>query len=331
MERLYRPVASRLAALLVLSMVTMTCGLLEAQGEGRGPNGEDLRFINFTSIKIEAAGKGKNSYTIEIKAKANPLPLGTKVDFLLTCRSQTIKTFTEAVPGNKRIDADFVVKNVHPGPDKYMFRTVINLKKQTSAVRKEIEKNPKLFPPAGNPWTEFHFENQFKIGSPEEIAASVAEMRNWFISRYTELAKLDGKISAEVKGIEAGTSTEYLDSSGAFEEKKWRMWFDKKVVDRLIEFQAEIKKSFVDPKFTAHRLVLAHLSELTNSVAWRAIDKSADLYRSQKLKPVTTDVKPDKLEIQVRSSRRRVPRKSDLRRLLDKINSLLGIGGQEGS
>ena len=330
MKRLCRPVLGALAGLLAIFLV-LSPASLEAQGEGRGPNGEDLRFVSFTSIKVVPTGKAKNSYTIEIRAKSNSLPLGTKVDFLLTCRSQTIETYTEEVPGNKRISSDFVIKNVHPGPDKYMFRTVIDLKKQPTGVRKQIEKDKARFPPAGNPWTEFHFENQFNIGTAAEIAAEVAEIRKWFVSRYTELAKLDGEVSSKVKGTEDGTSTDFLGKDGSFEEKKWRKWFDSKVVDRLVEIQKEIKESFVKPRFSAHRLVLANLSELTNSVAWRAIDKSAGLYRSLDLRPNPADIKPEELEIQVRSSRRRVPRKSDLRRLLEKINTLLGIGGQEGS
>lgn len=332
MRRFFKPVLALHPGLLAFFLVVFSSpDLLLAQGEGRGPNGEDLRFVNFTSIKVAPSEKVKNSYTIEIRAKTNALPHGTRVDFLLTCRSQTIETYTEEVPGNKSISSDFIVKNVHPGPDKYMFRTVIDLKKQPTAVRKQIEKDKKRFPPAGNPWTEFHFENQFNIGTAAEIAEEVAEIRTWFVSRYTELATLDGKVAANVKGIEEGTSSDFLGSDGTFDEKKWRKWFDKKAVERLIEIQKEIKTSFVKPRFSAHRLVLANLSELTNSVAWRSVDKSVKLYRSLDLKPNPTDLKPEELEIEVRSSRRRVPRKSDLRKLLEKINTLLGIGGQEGS
>lgn len=305
---------------LVMVMSWMPSEIL-AQGEGRGPGGTDLRLVEFTSIeatKDEKSGR----YSLIVQGKTPRIPAGTKIDLLLTWRSQLIQTFTMTVPGNKRFRERLAVKPLEPTADKYMFRTVIDPKKQTKKVKTAIEKEKELFPPVAAPWTEFHFDHQFLLGTKEEIEASLKATREWFTSRYTEMATIDGKVRKGVKAVES--ATEYVNSKGEFDEKKWREFMDKKVIEKLVTYQEEIRKGFNEPRFVAHRLALSYLLELSVAVGKRTTTESKKLYLSQGLTASTSDVKPEKLEIKVRSGRR-VPSSADLNDLVVKINKLIGL------
>ena len=299
--------------------------LILAQGEGRGPDGGNLKLLEF--VRIDVTKKENNDrYSIDFVANAPKIPVGTKIDFLLTWRSQLVQTFSVTVPANRKISDSLLVKKLEPSPDKYMFRSVIDPKKQTSKVVKELEKKKELFPPAAAPWTEFHFDHQFVIGTAEEIEASLKETRDWFVGRYSKLAKRDLEVRDGVKSIEAGT--DYTKPNGDFDEKKWRGFMDKKVISEIVEMQEEIKKSFQDPRFLAHRLALSYLLELSVAVGKRTTNESKKLYTSKGLTPSPLDTKPEKLEVKVRSGRR-VPRGSDLNDLVLKINKLIGLGPEE--
>ena len=125
-----------LGALLVLSLALLP-SLAHAQGEGRGPGGTDLRLFEF--IKIESIKSDKSKvYTLVIQAKTPKIPVGTKIDLLLTWRSQLIQTFTITVPANRRIREELKLKALEPTADKYMFRTVIDPKKQSGKAKKAL-------------------------------------------------------------------------------------------------------------------------------------------------------------------------------------------------
>ncbi len=294
---------------------------LLAQGEGRGPGGTDLRLVEFTGIeatKDEKSGR----YSLTVQGKTPQIPAGTKIDLLLTWRSQLIQSFTMTVPGNKRFREKLSLIALEPTADKYMFRTVIDPTKQTKKVMTALDKEKELFPPIAAPWTEFHFDHQFVLGTKEEIEASLKVTREWFTSRYTEMATIDGKVRKGVKAVES--ATEYVNSKGEFDEKKWREFMDKKVIERLVTFQEQIRKGFTEPRFVAHRLALSYLLELSVAVGKRTTTESKKLYLAQGLTASASDLKPEKLEIKVRSGRR-VPSSADLNAIVVKINKLIGL------
>ncbi|MDE0961163.1 MAG: hypothetical protein OSB09_10310 [Planctomycetota bacterium] len=313
-----------LGVLLVISLGVMP-SIVEAQGEGRGPGGTDLRLFEFTKIEAIKQGKSQN-YNLLIEAKTPKIPVGTKIDLLLTWRSQLIQTFTITVPANRRLREELKLKPLEPTADKYMFRTVIDPKKQSSKVTKALEKEAELFPVVAAPWTEFHFDHQFIIGTAEEIEAALQQTREWFTVRYTEMATLDGQVRNGVLGVEA--ATDYVNSKGEFDEKKWRDFMDKKVIGRLVELQEEIRKGFQEPRFVAHRLALSYLLELSVAVGKRSTTESKKLYIAQGLAASVSDTKPKKLEVKVRSGRR-IPRSSDLNDLVMKINKMIGLAPAE--
>ncbi len=317
--------ASRWTLLTVLALVVFVPDLSFAQGEGRGPDGTELTLLEITRIAVNK-NEDSGRYTITVAANCPKIPAGTKIDLLLTWRSQLVQTFTVTIPANKKLREDFLVKKLEPSSDKYMFRSVIDPKKQTRKVVSSLEKEKELFPPAAAPWTEFHFKNQFVIGTAEEIAASLKKTQEWFVTRYTKMAQRDAEVRKSVESVEAGT--EYTKSSGEFDEKKWRDFMDKKVIQELVEMQEEIRKSFQDPRFLAHRLALSYLLELSVAVGKRTTTESKKLYASKELTPSPLDTKPEKLDVKVRSGRR-VPRGSDLNDLVQKINQLIGLGTED--
>lgn len=325
------PAVSKPMLTMVLACVVLLLGSLFAsdralaQGEGRGPDGEDLTLLEFTKILV-TKNEENGRYSITATASAPKIPVGTKVDLLLTWRSQLIQTFTITIPANRKVREELLVKKLEPSPDKYMFRSVIDPKKQTSKVNKELEKDKVLFPPAAAPWTEFHFDHQFVIGSAEEIEASLKEIRAWFVERYKKMAKRDGEVRDGAKAVEAGT--DYTRPSGEFDEKKWRDFMDKKVISELVDVQEEIRKNFQDPKFLAHRLALSYLLELSVAVGKRTTNESKKLYTAQGLSPSPLDTKPQKLDVKVRSGRR-IPRGTDLNDLVQMVNKLIGITSEE--
>ncbi len=314
----------RFVLTLTLLFGLVSPGTLFAQGEGRGPDGEDLKLLEI--VKIDVEKNDKDLYVINFAANSPKIPVGTRIDLLLTWRSQLVQTFTVTVPANRKFRESLTVKKLEPSPDKYMFRSVIDPKKQTSKVNKEFEKKTELFPAAAAPWTEFHFKHQFVIGTAEEIEASLKETRDWFIERYSKMAKRDADVRDGVKSVEEGTG--YTKPSGEFDEKKWRTFMDKKVISELVEMQEEIRKNFQDPRFLAHRLALSYLLELSVAVGKRTTNESKKLYTSKGLDPSPLDTKPEKLEVKVRSGRR-VPRSSDLNDLVQKINNLIGLGSDD--
>ena len=89
-------------AMLMVSLALACCLLLAsgmvvpepvmAQGEGRGPDGEDLTLLDFTKISV-TKNEENGRYVITIIASAPKIPVGTKIDLLLTWRSQLVQTF----------------------------------------------------------------------------------------------------------------------------------------------------------------------------------------------------------------------------------------------
>ena len=315
----------------LLSVLLLFCGAIlrpnsvEAQGEGRGPNGEDLRLLELIRIEV-TKDEDSGRYVLDVQGKATKMPAGTKLDLLLTWRSQLVETFTVTLPPNKKFRESFKLKPLEASSHKYMFRSVIDLKKQTSKVKKDLAKDEELFPPAAAPWTEFHFDKQFVIGTAEEIAAAKKLIQDYFVTTYTELAKIDALVKKSLADCSEGV--DFRRSSGDFDENAWRKFMDKKVIEVVSEYQEEIIKGFNEPRFLAYRLALSHLRDLSIAVGKRATHESIKLYRVEGLDPSPSDVKPEKLDIKVKSGNR-VPRNSDLNNLVEKINALVGVGVEE--
>ncbi|MEM7263057.1 MAG: hypothetical protein AAF488_13790, partial [Planctomycetota bacterium] len=105
---------------------------------------------------------------VKIKGTAPDVPKGTRVDFVLTFRAMTIQTFEFTVPDSRNIEVEFTLGRVPRSKEQFYFRTIIESKKQTPSVVKEIEKNPRVFRMTLDPWTDHHFDHRFRLYSLEE-------------------------------------------------------------------------------------------------------------------------------------------------------------------
>jgi hypothetical protein len=85
-------VSLALACCLLLASGMVVPEPVMAQGEGRGPDGEDLTLLDFTKISV-TKNEENGRYVITIIASAPKIPVGTKIDLLLTWRSQLVQTF----------------------------------------------------------------------------------------------------------------------------------------------------------------------------------------------------------------------------------------------
>lgn len=308
-----------LGAAAVLMLVATASSPLSAQSEGT-----DIRYVEISSLKVR---ENDGKLVIEVKASAPKLPVGCKVEFLLTWRYQTIERYVVTVPANQRFDEEFKVDSYTPSPEKYVFRTqLIEPKDQPRAVRKAMEDDPETFPPGAVPWTEFQTEHEFTLGTEAEIRAERERIQTWFKEHYTNLAKLDGMVADAVKAVQA--KTDYVDGKGEFQEKKWRKMMDDEVLAELKKLQDTIREGLKgqNAELLSYRRTLADLRELVNSVAFRVTDKSIELYKELGVDVSEADEKHEGVETTVRGYKRQPPPAKHLGKLVDSIKTQLGIG-----
>lgn len=312
MTHLRGTVAAGLAAFLALAA---------AEPLGAQVEGTDILYIEYQSLKIREDGKKR---TIELKAKSSVLPAGCKVEFLLTWRYQIIERYEVEFPADGRIEQEFVVKSYVPSPEPYALHTqILEPKLQPKAVRKVMEEDTKTFPPGSVPWAEYHLEHQFRLGSEAEISAELDRIKTWFRERYTALGRLD--VLADTNADAASAGTDFADSKGEFDPKKWRKSFDSDILKPIQELQKEIKDGLEGKHgdLVAYKRPLAELRELSSAVGWRAVDRSIELYKAKGLEPATEDTEPKDLSIAVRGYKRSPPKSADLAKMVKRIDDAI--------
>jgi len=317
MERSKKSLRGLCAGVVAAILAISAAQTLSAQSEGT-----DIRYIEFQSVKVREDGKKR---IIELKAKTSVLPVGCKVEFLLTWRYQIVERFVVEVPADRRFSQDFPVKSYVPSPEPYAIHTqiVFPLEDQPKSVRQAIEADPKTFPPGAGPWAEYHEEHKFVLGSEAEIRAELDRVKTWFKERYTQLGRLDVLVDTNADAATAGT--DFANSQGEFDAKKWRSMLDGEVLKPLKDLQKEIEEGLAGKQgdLIAYRRPLAELRELANAVAWRAVDRSMALYEAKGLEPAPEDAKPEGLATTVRGFKRSPPKGSDLARLVKKIDEAI--------
>ena len=307
--------AALLAVLLLLAGGSWST--LSAQSEA-----VDVTYVELTSVKQVHEGK---SHFIEIKAKTPNLPVGCKVMVILSWNYQRIQSHVFTVPSNRRLEERFKIKNYAPSPQHYVIRTqLLEMKDQPRKVSREMERDPKTFPPGAEPWAEQHDEKKFLMGTPEEIEAELKRVRDWFNERWRAIAGLDRKVANAAKAVREGT--EYVNGKGEFEDDKWRKMMDDDVLKPIREYQKEIEEGLTGGRadMVAYRSPLADLRELSRAVALRVTKKSIDLYKEKGLSPAAEDSEPEEIVTKVRGFRgKRVPRSADLEKIVKRITTKL--------
>ena len=138
-------------------------------------------------------------------------------------------------------------------------------------------------------------------------------IREFFKTRYTELAKLDGTVKTKAEAAKSGEEE--------FDPKKWRKWFDKDVVERIKEVQKEIQDSHQEKRFLPYRRTLFLLTEVSAGVARRSLKRQKELYEAKETALDKADDKPEGLDID--SVRRRRVSDRYLNELIQQINAEL--------
>ncbi len=290
----------------------------------------DQTYVVIQSIKVREDGKKR---VIALRAKTPQLPVGCKVQFLLTWRYQEIESYLVTVPSNKRIEEEFVVRQYSPSPEPYVIHTrLLEPDKQPKKVAREITGDPKKFPPGAVPWAEFHNDHKFLLGTEAEIQAEQKRIQKWFKDRYVQFATLDKQVSDAATAVGEGAG-EFVDKKGEFVEKKWRKWMDNDVLKPIREQQKDFEEGLLGKRgdLISYRMPLSDLRELSRAVAWRVTAKSIELYKELGLEPAKEDVEPEEIKTTVRGFKRRPPKGKDLQKMVSRINAALGIGKKQAS
>ena len=305
--------AAILFAFAALIFVGSTTPLSAQPSESR-----DMTYVELTSVKQVHEG---DDHFIEIKAKVPHLPVGCKVVFILSWNYQRTQSNVFTVPANKRIEERIKIKHYAPSATPYIMQTeLVKLKDQPRKVKRELEKDPKTFPPGAEPWSEHHDDKKFLMGTKEEIAAEIQRINEWFDVRWKAIAGLSLNVYKAAKGVEAGT--DYVNGKGEFEEDKWRKMMDKDVLQPLRDYQKEIAEGLTGSRtdLIAYRPALADLRELTRAVALRVTKKSIEVYKSKGLPAAAEDEEPEELNTRPRGFRgKRIPKSKDLEKIVNRM------------
>jgi len=298
-------------------------GLLLAGAPAEAQSENSRAYVTIESVKVRADDDAR---FIDVQATVS-LPPGCKLEFVLTRQSAAVQTNLVTVPENRKVRESFKIETPSPSAVPYTYLTrIAPLEDQPRAVRRAIEGDPKAYPPSIVPFQKYHFDKSFPSGTEAEIAAEVARVRKWFKSEYTALAKLDQAVSKARKEVEEGT--DYVDRQGGLDAKKWRKMMDDEVLEPLRQAQKLYNEGLAGNRadLIAYRPALADLRTLSSAVALRATSRSIELYEEKGLSPAEEDKAPEAIVTKVPGFNKRVPKGSDLQKIVNRINDKLGIG-----
>ncbi len=315
---------------LQLSYLVCCLGFTPAWLLAQDPQGEKSQdpLIILKSVKPVQDSKNNKNWVLKVRGIAPKLPSGTKVEFLLTWRGQTLGKFPVKLSSSS-FSEEFKVKNLPISADRYMFRTVVALDQQSSSVKKSMAKNTRSFPPDLNPWTDYHHDHEFRLGSPSEIAAEIQAIRSFFMDRVDKVGELDFLVTEARTRIEAEEDEEFTNKDGKFKEKKYRNWIKKQIVAPIREVQEQIDAAFKEKRYMAYRLQLMTLKEITNGIARRVVDNSLKIYEAKNVAVEDQDKKPKNLDLTTRT--RRLPSERYLKRQFESLMDQLPSEEKEPS
>ncbi|MFN0058862.1 MAG: hypothetical protein ACKVX7_10440 [Planctomycetota bacterium] len=285
-----RPSARLVAALLLLSTAVPAFARQEE---------EQAKFLTIDNVAAQPESSGA---VIKVSGANLKLPSGAKVEFQVLWRSQEIGRYFVTIEGAK-FTAEFKVpkEKIPATEDRCYFLTLVRLDEQKAAVKSELEKDKVSFPPGLNPWSLYHKEKSFSLAAAEFIAAENKFMREYFQSRAERLGELFTKFETALEN--ARNKKEYT-KNDALDEKKWRGWIDKEMLEPLRALQKEIAESKAIGRFRPHRSSLELLRELTCAVAQLITQQSVALYKEKSLEPNPIDLKPQDHNLEVKTRQR---------------------------
>ena len=186
--------------------------------------------------------------------------------------------------------------------------------------KRSIEKDKQNFPTGLNPWTEYHFDNRFKLIDPELVAKENAYVRDFYLSRLRTLSSIRSEVGKAVARVQAGE--EYVSKKGEFLEKRWRKWMNGHISD-LKRVQKESQDAIKESRLILFRKQTSQLQEVSRCINYQVLKLSADLYEEKglALDPMDTDVKKHELDTNGDPRRRKRLKSVNLfaRSLLDSL------------
>lgn len=277
---------------ITLAVVGMAClGLLAPSAAIAQPPVE----TSYTLVYLDAVDSFKRDGQtyIQVKARCPEVPAGCKVDFVLTWKSRSIESY-EVIPSDGAVETEFKVGKVPRTREDFYFRTIIYPEKQSSAVKKAIEKLPVAFDPDLAPWTDHHSFQKFKLFQAEEFKESRAGIRKALEKELELITKLEDEVREAYDLALIGER--FAAKDGTFDVTAWRAWIDGHVLAQLKTLRENIATWHTESRFLPYQRSLWALDQLTNRVASRVLARSVELYEFYRLEPLRADVKPKAFE-----------------------------------
>jgi len=272
--------------------------------------------VTISKIKVTP---DKKNFKIAVNGKIDHLPTGAKVEFRLTLRSQALQTFTYTVSGGL-LRAEFTAKDVPVTSEQFTFITVVEQEDQPGKVKGKMAQKPKIFPPALNPWTEYHPGHRFQVADPAAIATEITYVREFFLTRIKALSSLRKEILAKVEAVEAG---EEFVKDDAFQAKAWRKWFDTQAVAKIRTIQKDVEDAWTSKRFQPYKRACYSMRELSACIAVIALAESKKLYKSAQLKLDPKDTDPEIYKLRTETRTRMPTSIRELKRLGTSVRSAL--------
>ena len=288
-KRLFKAYLGGLAVVFCLSG-------LSAQ-EGDAASTPPPQFVTLTTVKPTLK---KDVWTLRIVAKAPQLPTKTEVDFLVRWRTKTLKTFTIALDGSRRIDKVVELKGMKGFVGGISLNSEIAFSRQPREVILAMEKDPETYPVARSPWRQSFYKQRFDLGSATEIESGKQEARSFFQATLKDALKREQLFSKA--RTEASAATRFH-KDGSLDGAKWQAWVKLEVRDPIRVLQKQIKERENSLEMLPQARDLGYLREVVNAIAKRSFDRSRSLYSKMGLSPDPRDLSPEKIDINCRSTK----------------------------
>lgn len=243
----------------------------------------DLRKVEYIASSATTKKKAIR-FTFNVHAD---VPKGAKINFELEYNALPFENINFVLEGQKRRGLVFEWSPKKAlAIDQYYLRVRMHLNDQTPAVKKSIERKPRKFPKALEPWPWLYFNNPVKIGTEADLLAQKNAMCDLYgkymdrlVANFAEFQKTVDKVKA---GQEAANGTK-------LDEKK----FEKIIVawrNKQGKLQQEIQDLVIDkPVFasnspTAYRY-LTDLGRMVSKSALRSQKEVTDQYGVAEIRP----------------------------------------------
>lgn len=192
--------------------------------------------------EIKAVDKDEKSRrkTIQLLFDVHPkVPKGAKIELELEYLGTTLVNTTYEVKSDIRTKQKFTWDpNIRLPVDSYILMSRMKPEAQPRSVKKALESVTDVFPPDSQPWTWYHADKKLEIGSPEDLAAEEAEIRETYKKWCFALLDMNGEFVDAMDEVIEGKK---FVSDGKLEEDELKDWVEK-WMKKMAEFQMALQE-----------------------------------------------------------------------------------------